>query len=130
MYRVDTRPRRKNSTKIADARRVEPFAKWVRGRQCHLHGKGGCGFMPDREKIEFAHVDCAGGKGVGLKVADKKGIPLCPKHHAEQHGQIGSFKSRGGWETFQLKYGFDATEAAAGYWQAWPGRRAWEASHA
>lgn len=130
MYRVDIRPRRKNSTKIADARRVEPFAKWVRGRPCHLQSKGGCGFMPDREKIEFAHVDDAGGKGMGLKVEDKKGIPLCPRHHAEQHGQIGSFKSRGGWQTFQLKYDFDATKAAEAYWNAWPGRRAWEAAHA
>lgn len=82
--------------------------------------------MPERKPVEFAHVDCAGGKGMGLKVADQFGIPLCPRHHDEQHGKIGEFRQRGGWPTFQLKYGFDAVKVAADYWRAWPGRIAWE----
>lgn len=128
MYRINVGPRRKNSRKIEKARSIPGFAQWVRGRPCFLANKGGCGFLPGRLKIEFAHADPAGGKGMGIKVADSKGLPLCPVHHSEQHGQIGAFRDRGGWETFQAKYEFDVVEVADAYWQRWPGRRAWEAS--
>lgn len=83
--------------------------------------------MPNRNPVEFCHVDEAGGKGMGLKVHSSHGLPMCPRHHDEQHGKIGEFKLRGGWKTFQLKYGFDAVTVAAEYWAKWPGRRAWEA---
>lgn len=83
--------------------------------------------MPGRKPVEFAHVDCAGGKGMGTKVADQHGMPLCPRHHDEQHGKIGAFSQRGGWPTFQIKYGFDAVKVAAEYWRLWPNRLAWEA---
>jgi hypothetical protein len=49
-------------------------------------------------------------------------------HHAEQHGRIGAFRSRGGWPTFEAKYGIDAEEIALKLWRDWPGRVAWERS--
>ncbi len=99
----------------------EAYRQWVRGRACFLsgHRAGGCGDVPGRKPVEFAHVDCAGGKGVGLKVSDEFGLPLCPRHHDEQHGKIGSFSQRGGWKTFQLKYGFNAVTEAKGLWNDW-----------
>lgn len=111
--------------KVADS-----FLKWLRGRPCFLDGKGGCGWadIPRKSYIEAAHVDCAGGKGVGSKVSDQFAIPLCQRHHDEQHGKIGSFKSRGGWATFQIKYGFNAVDVAGDYWHLWPDRRKWEST--
>jgi hypothetical protein len=102
------------------------FQKWVRGFGCCVADKGGCGDMGTGHPVEFAHVDYAGGKGMGTKVADRFGIPLCPRHHAEQGGQIGPFRSRGGWPTFEAKYGIKADEVALKLWLDWPGRAAWE----
>lgn len=66
-----------------------------------------------------AHVDHAGGKGVSTKVADKHCIPLCDYHHCIQHAA--------GWRTFETYLpGKDAVKLAESYWQAWPGRKAWE----
>lgn len=119
------RSRHRNSPRPA-WRVAEAFQQWVRGRPCYLADKGGCGVHGGRKPVEFAHVDCAGGKGMGVKVADQFGIPLCPRHHDEQHGKIGEFRNRGGWPTFQIKYGFNAVKVAGEYWRAWPGRLEWE----
>lgn len=116
---INTASRRKNAPrpawKVADA-----YLQWLRGRPCFLDGRG-CGLAdpPRRSPVEAAHVDCAGGKGMGTKVADQNAIPLCQRHHDEQHGKIGGFKSRGGWPTFQLKYGFNAPETAREYFARW-----------
>lgn len=119
--RVNTRPRKRNAPRPA-WKVCEAYLQWLRGRPCFLAGKGGCGTVSDmRKPIEPAHVDCAGGKGMGTKVADQFAIPLCQLHHDEQHGKVGSFKSRGGWKTFQAKYGFDAVKVAGEYWRAWKG---------
>lgn len=120
-------PRRKNSHRAQQERACPGFEQWIRGRRCHLAHKGGCGEIGARKPVEFAHVDCAGGKGMGLKVPSRFGLPLCPRHHDEQHGHIGSFRNRGGWKTFQIKYGFDAVEDANDYWRRWPARLKWEA---
>lgn len=66
---------------------------------------------------------------MATKVPDKFAIPLCQRHHDEQHGRIGSFRQRGGWGTFQAKYGFHAVDVAGDYWHRWPGRKAWEAKN-
>lgn len=112
---------------------AEAFHQWLRGRPCLLdgHRAGGCGYgdPPRRTPIEAAHVDCAGGKGTGTKVADMFALPLCQRHHDEQHGKIGTFSQRGGWKTFQLKYGLDAVKEAQAYWRAWPGRARWESEN-
>jgi hypothetical protein len=117
MLSVSTRPRHRNSRKADFMLRAPQFRQWLRGRDCLLADKGGCS-----GKIEAAHVDYAGGKGVGLKVHDRFSIPLCSEHHRVQHGW--------GWDTFEqnFKLGIGgAKEAAAQFWAAWPGRRAWEA---
>lgn len=124
-----TRARKRNAPR-AVWRVATSFRGWLTKRPCYLatHRAGGCGLVEGRKPVEFAHVDCAGGKGMGLKVADQFGIPLCPRHHDEQHGKIGAFRQRGGWPTFQLKYGFDAVKVANAFWQKWPGRIEWERS--
>jgi hypothetical protein len=72
-------------------------------------------------KIEAAHVDYAGGKGMGSKVADKNAIPLCSFHHRTQHDK--------GWTVFErthFRMPGMAYAAAQQFWKAWPGRIAWE----
>ncbi|EQA97316.1 DUF968 domain-containing protein [Sphingobium sp. HDIP04] len=106
------------------------YLQWLRGRPCYLEGHrcGGCGDAepPRHTPVEAAHVDHGGDKGMQTKASDRFAIPLCQRHHDEQHGKVGSFSQRGGWKSFELKYGFDARKVADAYWKAWPGRRAWE----
>lgn len=83
---------------------------------------------PRRTPVEAAHVP-GGDAGMGTKASDFYAIPLCQRHHDEQHGKIGEFSQRGGWPTFQIKYGFDAVKVAGEYWRAWPGRSQWEADN-
>ena len=70
-----------------------------------------------------AHVDHAGGKGVGTKVADRFCIPLSDCCHRLQHWI--------GWPAFERDYivGKDAVKMAEAYWQAWPSRHLWEAQN-
>jgi len=63
---------------------------------------------------------------MSTKASDRWAIPLCQRHHDEQGGKIGEFRQRGGWKSFELKYGFDAKDVAATYWKMWPQRLAWE----
>jgi hypothetical protein len=110
-------PRIENSHRADTLLRAPGFRQWLRGRDCWLAGCGGCG-----GRMEAAHVDYAGGKGVSLKVHDKFCIPLCAEHHRVQHAW--------GWDTFEANFGKspgDAKLAAEAYWQAWPGRHGWEA---
>lgn len=130
--RANTRPRKRNSPRPAE-KSAPAFLQWLRGRECFLanHRCGGCGEGDAsfaRPPVEAAHVDHAGGKGMGTKAPDRFAIPLCQRHHDEQGGRVGSFRSgRGGWKTFEIKYGFHAVDVAGDYWHRWPGRRAWEA---
>lgn len=110
-------PRKKNSRKADAWKRAPQFLQWLRGRPCLLADKGGC-----EGKIQAAHVDYAGGKGMGTKTDDKHAIPLCAEHHRTQHAW--------GWQTFEGNFGFapgDCALAAGAFWKAWPGRIAWEA---
>lgn len=66
---------------------------------------------------------------MSTKASDKFAIPLCQRHHDEQHGKIGEFRQRGGWKSFELKYGFNAVKVAAAYWRSWPARHQWESDH-
>ena len=70
--------------------------------------------------MEAAHVDHAGDKGMGTKVADKYSLPLCAAHHARQHKR--------GWKTFEAEClgGKSAVAMADAYWTAWPGRIEYE----
>lgn len=112
--RVDTRPRKRNAPRPAE-KSAPGFLQWLRGRDC-LAMAGDC-----HGKIEAAHVDYAGGKGMGTKVADRFAIPLCSHHHRLQHNN--------GWPWFDitiLKMAGAGESAASQYWRAWPGRIAWE----
>jgi len=112
--RVSTSPRKRNALRPPE-KSAPGFLQWLRGREC-LVANGTC-----EGKIEAAHVDYAGGKGVGTKVADRHTVPLCSLHHRCQHDK--------GWATFERKhFGADgwALKAAEAYWLAWPGRLAWQ----
>lgn len=109
------RPRKKNrgrpEWKVADA-----FRQWLRGRPCACQGRNaGCGGL-----IRSAHVDYAGDKGVGTKVADSNCIPLSDNCHRLQHDK--------GWRWFDERIlggpgrGLMLSQE---YWRAWPGRAAW-----
>lgn len=94
---------------------AEEYRRWLRRLPCVA-----CHAIGDRTNpIVAAHVDHAGGKGTGTKVADRHCIPLCDHCHQEQH--------RDGWRTFEKKLPMqDATVVATAFWQQWPGRAAWE----
>ncbi len=114
MIRVNTKPRKRNSPRIAE-KSAPAFLQWLRGRECLATGSACNG------RMEAAHVDFAGGKGIGTKVADRFAVPLCSFHHRLQHNM--------GWATFDHVYGQrhgGALKAAEAYWRAWPGRIAWE----
>lgn len=110
-----TAPRHQNAPRIA-AKSAPGFLQYVRGRGCIFAGNGEC-----EGKIEPMHLDFAGGKGIGTKVADRYCVPGCAGHHAMQH--------RIGWQTFMARMGTSANElliAAARLWNSWSGRPAWE----
>jgi hypothetical protein len=114
--RVNTKPRHKNSPRIAE-KSAPAFLQWLRGRECYFAQPGG--FCVGR--IEAMHLDFAGGKGVGTKVCDRYSLPACTAHHHRQHLI--------GWNTFLAQFGFSKERllgAAAEYWYRWPGRIAWE----
>lgn len=109
--RIDTGPRHKNSGNQHEGKRVPEFLQWLRGRQCLVGGS--CA-----GKIEAAHVDYAGGKGMGMKVPDMFSVPLCGAHHAEQHNA--------GVKTFEARHSINMLAASKEYWRRWPARLKWE----
>ena len=107
-------PRRhKNSAKAQEGRRFPTHLQWVRGFACACFKAGGC-----EGKIEAAHVDYAGGKGMGIKVADYHVAPLCGRHHRESH-DIGI-------KTFEAKYGVSLLAEAQKLARVSPHRHKWE----
>lgn len=113
--KVSSKPRKRNSPRIAE-KDAPGFLQYIRGRQCLFCGAGGCS-----GPIQAAHLDFAGGKGMGTKVADRFTVPMCAAHHAQQHAW--------GWGTFRRKMEVsedDLLNAAAFLWSRWPGRIAWE----
>lgn len=113
--RLDASPRQKNAPRPAE-KSATGFKQWVRGRNCLAVGTGNC-----YGKVQAAHVDYAGDKGIGTKCSDRFTVPLCAGHHALQHNH--------GWRWFETrilgKIGA-ALEAANFLWSRWPGRAAWE----
>lgn len=93
-----TLPRRrfKNSGKQNDGKRFPRHLAYVRKFECAIAGR--CGHAC-AGKMEAAHVDYEGSKGMGMKVPDAFTIPLCSAAHVEQG------KS---WRDFERKYGIDA----------------------
>lgn len=94
---------------------AEEYKRWLRRLPCVA-----CDSLGDRSNpIVAAHVDHAGGKGTGTKVADRHCIPLCDRCHQAQH--------RDGWPAFEktLVCG-DAVALAEAFWDRWPDRGQWE----
>lgn len=110
MIRINTKPRHKNAGRPAH-KRAPGYLQWLRGRKCLVDEE--C-----NDRIEAAHVDYGGDKGMGTKPSDKWAVPLCAHHHRQQH-TIGI-------RSFEAMHKLDLIEAAKSYWQAWPGRIAWE----
>lgn len=112
--RVNVRPRHQNAPRPA-WKVATSYLAWLRGRPCAADGYGLCD-----GRMEAAHVDHAGDKGVGTKVSDRFALPLCSAHHARQHSR--------GWKTFEAEClgGKSAVAMADAYWNAWPGRYQWE----
>jgi len=107
-------PRRhKNSGKAAKERKFPTHLQWVRGFACICFKHGSC-----EGKIEAAHVDYAGGKGMGIKVPDYHAVPACAYHHAESH--------RIGIKTFEAKYGVSFLAEAQKLARVSPHRWRWE----
>lgn len=113
--RVNVSPRRKNAPRPA-WKVATSFLQWLRGRPCAADG------IHCEGRIEAAHVDHAGGKGMATKVADRWAIPLCSGHHRRQHNR--------GWHTFEKEclHGRSAIAMADAYWHEWPGRIEYERS--
>lgn len=117
--RVNIKPRHRNSPRPAEKSALG-FLQWLRGRECIFALAATC-----EGKIEAAHLDFAGGKGMGSKVADRFCLPMCAKHHRRQHEM--------GWKSFMAAMGAREVvllDAAASYWRSWPGRIAWERKQA
>jgi len=108
--RVDVRPRHRNAPRPSE-KSATSFLQWLRGRP-YLIG-GNCA-----GRIEAAHVDYAGDKGMGTKSSDRYAVPLCAAHHAEQHNA--------GIRTFEARHNVNMLSASMAYWKAWPGRLKWE----
>lgn len=114
-------PRHKNAPRPA-WKVAEAFKQWLRGRPC---GCGGRNSMCSG-KIQSAHVDYAGkgtrdAKGTASKAADRFCIPLSEACHLLQHNR--------GWPWFDIEIlgmAGAGERMARDYWQAWPGRKAWE----
>lgn len=119
LARVNIKPRKQNAPRPA-WKVAEAFKQWIRGRSCACEGRN-----PHCDgRIQSAHVDYAGGKGVGTKVADRHCIPLSEACHRLQHDK--------GWKWFDeriLGAPGRGLMLAQAYWQAWPGRSRWEADH-
>jgi hypothetical protein len=119
MLRFDPSPRKKNAGRPPE-KDARGFLQWLRGRECAFALYGGC-----EGRIEAMHLDFAGGKGTGTKVADKFALPCCSGHHLRQHTK--------GWATFLKEIGVNKEallSAADRFWKAWPGRPKWEAANA
>lgn len=105
MFRIDTRPRKKNAPRPA-WKVAKAFHQWLRGRPCMLAGPDCSG------NIEAAHTPDPMSKAMGSKAADYNAIPLCHAHHARHTVK--------GWSAIGLTRE-SATAAAAKYWSAWKG---------
>lgn len=112
--RIDTRPRKRNAPRPA-WKVAEAFKQWLRGRDCAVSNLNCDG------RMESAHVDFLGSKGMGTKTEDRHCIPLCTFHHRAQHTR--------GWLTFQADHKMDAAKLSDAYWQQWPGRAKWESEN-
>lgn len=112
MFRANTRPRRQNSGKQHEGKRFPSHLQWLRGRPCIIVDKHKCS-----GRMEAAHFDGAGGKGMGMKVADYHAFPACSDAHSELH--------RIGQDSWQAKYRISLAEAVRDYAHVSPHKHLW-----
>lgn len=76
------------SNRGPDPRRSRGHLDFIRGLPCCV-----CGKAP---RSEAAHVRSGTDGGMGLKPSDKFTVPLCSRHHREQHqvGEVSFWASR------------------------------------
>lgn len=124
LARAAFKPRKLNSHRADDWKRVPPFLKWLRGRQCFISTQDAKHICSG--KVRACHFDPWGDKGMGTKVSDSASLPMCDGAHDEQH--------RTGWQTFQRRYSFDGRDVVTAYWIEWldntPMGKAWRNKHA
>lgn len=113
------KPRKQNSHRADEARRFPTHLKWLRGRPCILDGRQG---HACEGRMEAMHVDGAGGKGMGLKVADFWAVPGCSEAHRLYHDH--------GAASWERTWRINLIEAAKQYAKASPHRHLWEAGNA
>lgn len=109
--------RKHNSRRAYKAREYPSHRAWVRGFPCLVHGCEPNLREPETMVIEAAHVRRNTDGGTALKPHDKWCVPLCMKHHREQHRAD---------LTFEAKYRIDTRERAIELAAASPHRRKWE----
>lgn len=112
------KPKRQNSHRADEAKRVPSYLQWLRGRPCPIGGQ--CA-----GRTEAMHVDHGGDKGMGTKASDRFALPGCSAHHGELH--------RSGRHTFEARHNVDLLKLAAEYWSHWltktPMGRTWAEKH-
>lgn len=102
-------PRKQNSHRSDEWKRVPGFLQWERGRQCFLSLHGAQHVC--RGRVRACHYDPWGDKGTGTKVSDNACMPICDGGHDEQHNI--------GWPAFETKYNFDGRDIVTRYWLQW-----------
>jgi hypothetical protein len=117
--RIDVRPRKRNAPRPAE-KVAHGYLQFIRGRNCACQGNN----LDCDGKMQAAHGPHKASKGMASKCEDRWALPLSEACHRLQH-QIG-------WPEFERRFlggvGM-ALKIAAGFWQAWPGRRQWEAKN-
>ena len=129
----------KRSTKPI-ARNVRPKAKRVKPRRVSVvRDRGYLDFLKERVCIAcrseinrsptgtwpmrklFCEIDPAHGpvNGSGSKGPDNEAVPICRRHHREQHAI--------GWPAFEKRYGFSREAEAKVFWAAY---QIWKESQA
>ena len=119
LNRSALRPRHKNSGRQHEGKRFPSHLAWLRKRPCILEGKPGHVCMG---RMEAMHVDGAGGKGVGLKVADYCAVPGCSEAHRLYHDH--------GAASWQLAWGIDLDKSWRFYATHSPHKHLWESADA
>jgi hypothetical protein len=110
MFRVDTRPNKRNSARPA-WKVQKSYLQWLRGRRCACGGKNpDCG-----GPIQAAHTPDVSSGGMATKTADHLCIPLSEGCHIRTQHRIG-------WPKFAAAFLPGPVEQVrAAYWQQWTG---------
>lgn len=82
--------------------RSEKYLRWIRTHKCLV-------FHDCRGPVQAAHLN--GKRGMGIKTSDFFAVPLCDRHHKQQHTL--------GIATFAERYRLDLWRECAELMEAW-----------